>query len=251
MIEKLRKEKKWQTVSLLRSHMAAENVMSLIFDAPGWAEHKAGQHLDIRLTASNGYQAQRDYSLANPPEEVGKVELGVQLLPDGEVSPYLFKMKPGEQIEISGPGGRHFVWDISMPGPLVLIGGGSGMVPLMAMVRHHMAHFEEDKGREIIFLVSARTEGRVLYKEELKEIASKDPNFKLVETLSDIQPKGWSGYTRRIDKEILEEVLGNLKGKMPMIYVCGPTPFVEAVANNLVAIGFNSHEIRTERFGGA
>ncbi len=239
----------WQTVILRESHMVAENVMALSFDAPDFAQFKSGQHVDVRLTAPNGYQAERSYSLANSPETVREVELGVQLLSDGEVSPYLFQLKPGQQIELRGPVGGHFVWDISMPGPLILIGGGSGMVPLVSMLRHHNAQ-TVDRGRDIFFLISSRNIERVLYREELEELKKKDAAFSSAITFTDVSPTGWDGYTRRIDKEMLEECFGQFLGKMPMIFVCGPTPFVEVVSKDLLTLGFNSHEIKTERFGG-
>lgn len=243
-------KRQWQKVTLLESVMVAENVMQLRFRPEKWTPHKPGQHYDIRLTAPNGYQAERAYSLANPPEEEGVFEFGVQLLENGEVSPYLFQLKPGDQVEVRGPIGGHFVWDVSVPGPLYIIGGGSGMVPLMSMVRHHLRHKDTDKNREIIFLISARNEGRVLYKDELKKIGEENSNITIIETITDTQPPGFTGYTRRIDEAMIREVFGKDVSKMPMIYVCGPTPFVEVAASLLVKIGYNPHEIRTERFGG-
>jgi ferredoxin-NADP reductase len=240
----------WHVGTLLKKEMVAANVMSLTFSLADWVIHKPGQHYDIRLTAPDGYQAERSYSAASTPEDIGVVEYGVQLLENGEVSPYLFQLKEGSQVEMRGPIGGHFVWDTSMPGPLILIGGGSGMVPLMAMLRHHMNHLQKDSGREIIFLVSARSLDLVLYKEELKKIEEKDPNVKVVITLTDTPPADWTGYKRRVDKDILVEVLGKIKDNMPMTYICGPTPFVEAVANHMIGLEFTAHSIKTERFGG-
>lgn len=239
----------WQSAKLLESKMVAREVKALKFSASSWVKHESGQHYDIRLTSEGGYQAERSYSVASPPEERGIVEFGIQLLKNGEVSPYLFELKPGEEIEIRGPIGGHFVWNVQMPGPLVLIGGGSGMVPLMCMLRHHENNLAFSK-REVIFLVSARTIDHVLYREELERATEKDLRLKVVFTITDSPPSDWGGYKRRIDREMLREVLGHLIGKTPMIYVCGPTPFVEAAAKNLVILGFNSHEVRTERFGG-
>jgi ferredoxin-NADP reductase len=245
------KNKEWQTVTLLDNKAIAENVAALRFSVSPWTVATAGQHYDIRLTAPNGYQAERSYSLANPPEEEGVLEFGVQLLKDGEVSPYLWQLKPGDKVEVRGPIGGHFIWNYKMPGPLVLIGGGSGMVPLMAMLRHWVKHQKEDSERTIIFLISARALEYVLYKDELDAISRDYKNVKTVVTITDTIPPDWTGYKRRIDIEMVKEVLGNLVAHMPMIYVCGPTPFVEAVAKNLLLVGFNSHEVRTERFGGA
>ena len=241
----------WKVGTLKSAQMVASNVKSLIFEVPDFDVHKAGQHVNIKLNSSDGYSAERDYSIANAPEQSGTIELGVQLLEDGEVSPYLYQMQAGDKIEIRGPIGGHFVWDISMAGPLILIGGGSGMVPLMSMLRHHINNLEKDQFRKIIFLISARTEDKILYREELLNLENQDKNLKLVTALTSETPENWTGYTRRIDKEMLKEVLDQLKDQLPMIYVCGPTPFVESVANNLVHLGFNSHEIKTERFGGA
>jgi ferredoxin-NADP reductase len=240
---------KWNPVTLLESKMVADGVMSLVFDAPWWPGHRAGQHVDVRLTAPNGYQAQRSYSIANAPEDVGKVELGVQLLDTGEVSPFLFDLKPGDQIEMRGPLGGHFIWNTSMSGPLVLIGGGSGCVPMMSMLRHHERHILGDKDREVYFLISSKTIGRVLYKDELESFSKEDSNFHLTLTLTEKPPLGWVGYTKRVDREMIFELFGGLLSSMPMFYICGPTLFVEAVAGALVAAGFNPHLIKTERFG--
>ena len=243
----------WKVATLLETKKIADNVKSLIFDCPDFPTHFAGQHLNIRLTSQDGYSAERDYSLANPPEQKN-IELGTQLLEDGEVSPYLWQMTPGQKIEIRGPIGGHFVWDITMPGPLILIGGGAGMVPLISILRHHLNNLESEQslpsGRQVIFLISARNLGYVLYKEELELAQKKDPNLKVIITITDSPPKDWTGYTKRIDQQILEKELAKLKNQMPLTYICGPTPFVEAVANDMVKIGFNSHEIKTERFGG-
>lgn len=245
------KRRMWQKATLQRREMVAENVMSLTFSPEHPIPFEAGQHYDIRLTAPNGYQAERAYSAGNPPEEKDIIELGVQILPLGEVSPYLFKLQLGGEIELRGPIGGHFVWNVSMPGPLYLVGGGSGMVPLMSMLRHHLKHVSQDMKREIIFLISARDEGRVLYKEELEAISKEHSHIKIIYTLTEKQPEWFDGYSRRVDEEMMREVFKAGVSKMPMIYVCGPTSFVEVVAGHLVRIGFNPHEIRTERFGGA
>lgn len=240
----------WRAATLIDSRMIAKDVKALRFSVERWETHHPGQHYDIRLTAPDGYQAERSYSVASAPEEEGVVEFGVELLSSGEVSPYLFALVPGGQIEIRGPIGGHFVWDTAMPGPLCLIGGGSGMVPLMSMLRHRGRHPETERNRPVIFLVSVRSQDHLLYYDELRSIAAQDPNFKLALTFTDIAPPNWDGYRRRIDSGMLKEVFGGTIGQMPMFYICGPTPFVEAAADKLVEIGINSHEIRTERFGG-
>jgi ferredoxin-NADP reductase len=160
-----------------------------------------------------------------------------------------------------GPIGGHFVWDTGMPGPLCLIGGGSGMVPLMAMLRHREHHLEDiitdnsgiahpEKSRPVIFLASVRSQDGLLYYDELRKISAADPNFTLVLTFTDMAPPDWDGYRRRIDADMLKTVFGKTVGAMPMFYICGPTPFVEVAADTLVQIGINPHEVRTERFGG-
>lgn len=254
--------KNWQVGTLIKKEMIADNIMSLTFSIPDWKPFKAGQHYDIRLTAPGGYMAERSYSIASSPEDKGIVEFGVQLLEDGEVSPYLWKLEEGKQVEMRGPIGGHFIWDTSMKGPLILIGGGSGMVPLVSMLRHHFNHLNDppssfdntqDSGetqREIVFLISARSYERILYKRELERIGTQNRNINVIATLTDSPPPSWSGYKRRIDQDMLKEILADVKGKNPKIFICGPTPFVEAVAGHMVKLGYNSRDIKTERFGG-
>ncbi|MEN9342081.1 MAG: hypothetical protein RIQ54_337 [Candidatus Parcubacteria bacterium] len=239
----------WHTATLIESQMLGDSMMSLRFSVPSWQPHIPGQHVDVRLTAPNGYQAQRSYSIANAPEELRVVELGVQLLEEGEVSPYLFNLKPGQAIELRGALGGHFIWNTTMPGPLITIAGGSGIVPFVSMIRHRHNHLSQEGTRPVVLLVSARTIARCAYREELAKLAGSDPHLRVVTTLTDAQPDGWTGYSRRIDRTILTDVCGSYKTEMPMIYVCGPTAFVESVTTHLLDIGFNPHEIRTERFG--
>jgi ferredoxin-NADP reductase len=251
---------KWQVGTLIKKEKVADNVMSLTFSLPNWQPFKAGQHYDIRLTAPNGYQAERSYSVASAPESKGIVQFGVQLLEDGEVSPYLWQMSEGKQIEMRGPIGGHFIWEASMQEPLILIGGGSGMVPLMSMLRHYHNQVERSDisneereqlmRKEIVFLISARSYDHILYKRELEFIGTNHRNINVVATITDSPPAIWSGYTRRIDKGILQDVLGELKDKKPKTYICGPTPFVEAVAKHMKNLGFTAKDIKTERFGG-
>jgi ferredoxin-NADP reductase len=243
------RDKNWHIGTLVKKEMAAENVMALTFSLPDWQPFQPGQHFDIRLTAPNGYQAERSYSIGSAPEQKGTIEYGIQLLEDGEVSPYLWNLKEGRQIEMRGPIGGHFIWNISMPGPLILIGGGSGMVPLMSMLRHHINNKGVDAGRKIVFLISARTLEFVLYRQELEKISAENPNIKIAMTITDTQPIGWTGYSRRIDKDMLKETIGGLHAEMPMTYICGPTKFVEAVAKSMIELEFNPHLIKTERFG--
>lgn len=244
------KSRSWQVAILKEANQVATNVKKLVFTVDKWVSPQAGQHYDLRLTAPNGYQAERSYSLANAGEE-GVLEFGVELLSNGEVSPYLWSLPIGGQIEVRGPIGGHFVFNTNMPGPLVLIAGGSGMVPLMSMLRHHAVNFNSDKNRDIVFIISARTLPHVLYKEELKSLSQKDPKLKVIIALTDVAPPNWPGYKKRIDQEMFEKELGFLKETMPLIYVCGPTGFVEVATRLLLSIGFNPHAIKTERFGGS
>jgi ferredoxin-NADP reductase len=217
-------------------------VRTLVLDVPGWSGHRAGQHVDVRLTAEDGYQAERSYSLASPPGEAPA--LTVERLEDGEVSPYLVdEVVAGDRFELRGPIGGYFVWEADgSPDPLLLVAGGSGVVPLMAMLRHRA-----DVGSEVPakLLYSARTLEDVIYREELDQVGAE-----VALTLTREQPPGWTGYARRVDAELLREVAFPPE-QNPRVFVCGPTTFVEAVADALVALGHRPGRIRTERFGGA
>jgi ferredoxin-NADP reductase len=217
----------------------AEGVRTLELSVPGWPGHRAGQHADLRLTAEDGYQAVRSYSLAGPPGN-GTVELTVERLDDGEVSPYLVdEFRPGDRLELRGPVGGYFVWDPSDPGPLMLIGGGSGVVPLAAMLRERAVLGSTVAAR---LLYSAGSEERLIYREELDELVR--PSY----TLTREQPSGWAGYARRVDREMLAETVWPASD-VPAIFVCGPTAFVETVAELLLELGHRSDRVRTERFG--
>jgi ferredoxin-NADP reductase len=217
-------------------------VRTLVLDVPGWSGHRAGQHVDVRLTAEDGYQAERSYSLASPPGEAPA--LTVERLEDGEVSPYLVdEVVAGDRFELRGPIGGFFVWEADgSPDPLLLVAGGAGVVPLMAMLRHRA-----DVGSEVPakLLYSARTLEDVIYREELDQVGAE-----VALTLTREQPPGWTGYARRVDAELLREVAFPPE-QNPRVFVCGPTTFVEAVADALVALGHRPGRIRTERFGGA
>jgi ferredoxin-NADP reductase len=213
---------------------------TLRLDVPGWPGHRAGQHLDVRLTAEDGYQAQRSYSIASAPETPG-VELTVARLDDGEVSPYLVdEIRAGDMLEVRGPIGGWFVWEEG--GPLMLVAGGSGLVPLMAMIRHRRLTGSD---AEIRLLLSARSAEDVLYAAELAEPVD---GIEITTTYTRRPPPGWTGPARRVDRELLEEA-GWPPEREPRVYACGPTSFVEAVADALVAIGHDPARIRLERFG--
>jgi ferredoxin-NADP reductase len=217
---------------------------TLLLDVPGWRGHTAGQHLDVRLTAEDGYQAERSYSIASAPEDAA-VALTIERLEDGEVSPYLTDvLQPGDELELRGPVGGHFVWRVADGGPLLLVAGGSGLVPLMAMLRHRVA-----KGAAIDtrLLLSARTLDDVFYRSELAELGELE-GVSVHSTLTRSQPEGWAGFARRIDDEMLRAV-GPPAEQRPRVYVCGPTPFVERAADLLVGLGHDPAAVRTERFG--
>jgi ferredoxin-NADP reductase len=219
-------------------------VRTLTLDVPGWPGHRAGQHLDVRLTAEDGYTAQRSYSIASAPED--GLELTVERLDDGEVSPYLVdEAREGDRIEVRGPIGGYFVWEASDPTPLLLVAGGSGVVPLMSMVRHRAAAGGTAPAK---LVYSSRTLEDVIYRSELDELAARADGFEVVHTLTREQPEGWAGYARRIDPELLSEVAWPA-AERPLVYVCGSTRFVDAAADGLLALGYEPQSIRTERFG--
>jgi ferredoxin-NADP reductase len=219
-------------------------VKSIVLDPPEWPGHRAGQHVDVRLTAEDGYQAERSYSVASAPEDEYLV-LTVERLEDGEVSPYLTdELRAGDELELRGPIGGYFVWDHSLGGPLLLVAGGSGVVPLHSMLRHHRAIASTVPVR---LLCSARSLDEVIYRDELMRMAA-DDGIDVRFTLTREQPEGWQGYGRRIDRELLAEVAWP-PAKRPLVYVCGPTGFVEVAASAFVALGHDSGRIRTERFG--
>jgi ferredoxin-NADP reductase len=215
------------------------------FTIEDWPGHLAGQHVDIRLTAEDGYQAERSYSIASPPE-ADELELTIERIDDGEVSPYLVDvMEPGDALELRGPIGGWFVWRSEDGGPLLLVGGGSGLVPLMAMLRHRAAIGSDAPAR---LLVSARTLEDLIYAAEVERLAANDDRLEVFITLTRSAPADWHGYHRRVDQDMLREV-GWLPDEKPRTFVCGPTAFVEATANGLVALGHDQATIKTERFG--
>jgi ferredoxin-NADP reductase len=217
---------------------------SIVLDVPGWVGHRAGQHVDVRLTAEDGYQAQRSYSIASAPED-GYVVLTVERLDDGEVSPYLTgELRTGDELELRGPIGDYFVWEETLGGPLFLVGGGSGVVPLRAMLRHYVAIGSTVPLR---LLYSSRSLPDVIYREELTRMRE-DDRLDIRFTLTRQQPAGWDGYTRRIDLPLLTEIAFP-SNENALTYICGPTGFVEAAAGGLVELGHNPSKIRTERFG--
>jgi ferredoxin-NADP reductase len=234
----------WLLAEVAELRPETPRVTSLVLDVPGWTGHRPGQHVDVRLTAEDGYQAQRSYSIATPADHE-RIVLTVERLEDGEVSPFLTEeLRPGDRFELRGPIGGYFVWDGSSPAPLHLVAGGSGVVPLMAMLRRRAG-----AGVDVpaTLLYSSRTLEDVIYRDELDGLAASDQGPRVVHTLTREQPEGWDGYARRIDGEMLEEVLGGAADAAA--FVCGPTRFVEVAADGLVALGYDPGRVRTERFG--
>ena len=233
----------WHAATLADKRAETATAATLIFDCPSWPGHRAGQHVDIRLTGEDGYRAQRSYSVASAPED-DRLELTVEQLADGEVSPYLVEeLLPGDQLELRGPIGGWFTWDaLADGGPLLLVGGGSGVVPLRAMLRHRAAL---DPGVRARLLLSARSPADVIYADELSATAGGYEHFR---TYTRAAPPGWTGYARRIDRAMLAEV-GFAPAQQPRIFVCGPTAFVEAASTALVDLGHDPATVKTERFG--
>ena len=233
----------WRLADVLDVTAETDRVKTLALDVPGWPGHRAGQHVDVRLTAEDGYQAERSYSIASAPSGT-RLELTVECLDDGEVSPYLTdELRTGDKLELRGPVGGYFVWEPSVGGPVLLVGGGSGVVPLMAMIRERAAAASDVDMR---LLLSSRSWEGVIYRDELERLEG--DGLTVTHTLTRSQPEGWTGYARRIDADMLAAV-GPGVGDRPHIYVCGPTPLVEAVATALVGLGHEPSRVKTERFG--
>ncbi|HEV8686223.1 MAG TPA: ferredoxin reductase [Gaiellaceae bacterium] len=232
----------WQLADVVETIQETPRVRTIVLDVPEWGGHRAGQHLDVRLTAEDGYRAERSYSIASPPGE--RVAITVERLDDAEVSPYLVdELREGDRIEIRGPIGGYFVWEPKHGGPLLLVAGGSGVVPLMSIIRARAGAGTEVPTR---LLYSSRTFDDVIYRDELERLAG--DGLEIVHTLTRSQPPGWTGHARRVDQELLEQVAFPAQDE-PLAFVCGPTSFVEAVAGGLVALGYRPERVKTERFG--
>jgi len=236
---------KWQFGTLAEVVQETARVSSLYLDVPDWQGHDAGQHVDVRLTADDGYQTERSYSIASAPDDP-RLALTVERLDDGEVSPYLVgELRVTDKLELRGPIGGFFVWRGDGDRPLLLIAGGSGVVPLMAMLRHR-ANIESTVPARLLF--SSRTQADIIYREELSRLGAAGDGLTVFHTLTREKPAGWTGYTRRIDEAMLLEVTWP-KQDDPAVFICGPTPFVEAASQLLVAMGYEPRSIKTERFG--
>jgi len=231
----------WQTATVASVLDETPSVRTVLLEVPEWPGHRAGQHLDVRLTAEDGYQAERSYSIASAPGE--PVAITVERLEDGEVSPYLTQeLRAGDQIEVRGPIGGYFVWEAATGGPLLLAAGGSGVVPLRAILRYRVMVGSPVPVR---LLYSSRSWADVIYQDELSRPS---PGVSVIHTLTRSHPDGWTGYTRRVDAAMLAQVAFRASAG-PLAYVCGPTNFVEAVAAGLVGLGYPAGRVRTERFG--
>ena len=242
MVEPIR----WQLATVKAVKTETPRVKTLTLALPDWRRHRAGQHYDVRLTAPDGYQAERSYSVASEPEREGEIDLTVERLEVGEVSTYLTDvLDVGDRLEVRGPIGDYFVWEAAMGGPLLLVAGGSGVVPLMAMVRHRRAAESRVPTR---LLYSVRAPEEAIYREELELLCAEDPRLEVIYTFTRRQPPDWTGYARRIDRKMLGEVLKPL-GPGVVAYICGPTLLVESAATGLVELGLPPGRVRTERFG--
>ena len=231
----------WQTTTVSSVRAETASVRTILLNVPDWAGHRAGQHLDVRLTAEDGYQAERSYSIASAPDE--PLAITVERLADGEVSPYLTQeVRAGDQMEVRGPIGGYFVWESGMGGPLLLAAGGSGVVPLRAILRYRIM---VGSSVPVRLLYSSRSWADVIYRDELSRPA---PGVEVIHTLTRSHPDGWTGYTRRVDAAMLAEVAFRA-AEGALAYVCGPTNFVEAVAAGLVGLGYPAGRVKTERFG--
>jgi ferredoxin-NADP reductase len=238
------KRLQWMTATVREVIEETSRVRSLVIDVPGWSGHRAGQHVDVRLTGEDGYQAQRSYSIASAPETPDLV-ITVERIIEGEVSPYLAgEVRPGDRFELRGPIGGYFVWTVPLDGHLFLVAGGSGIAPLMAMLRHRAA---ANSDTPATLLYSSRTAEDIIYRAELEHL-DRQVGTKVVHTLTRMQPAGWSGFSRRIDRAMLEATCFPVVVR-PRIFVCGPTPLVEVAARALRDIGHSQNLIKTERFG--
>jgi len=236
----------WRVARVAEVVDETPRVRSLALSVPDWPGHRAGQHVDVRLTAEDGYVAERSYSIASAPDDGERLMLTVERIDDGEVSPYLTEeLQPGDPVELRGPIGGYFAWTVDDGGPLLLVAGGSGVCPLMAMIRHRAARASMVPAR---LLYSSRTLDDVIYRDELDRDGGDGSGLEVVHTLTRGHPPGWTGRSRRIDAEMLAELAWPPE-RRPLAYVCGPTPLVESVASALVALGHDPDRVRTERFG--
>jgi ferredoxin-NADP reductase len=232
----------WQVATVREIVAETPRARTIVLDVDDWPGHRAGQHVDVRLTAEDGYQAQRSYSIASAPE-AGVLELTVERIDDGEVSPYLVdELRADDVFELRGPVGGHFTWSADEGGPLLLLAGGSGLVPLMSMLRHRHAR---GAAVPVQALISARSPEDLLYAAELAMLEPR-AGLHIACTYTRTVPGGWTGFARRIDAAMIAAVMPDQDSR---VYVCGSTGFVEHVNDLLVDAGHDPRRIRTERFG--
>ncbi|MBX5460742.1 MAG: oxidoreductase [Steroidobacteraceae bacterium] len=235
----------WQTVRVESTEPLGRRARLLKLGVTDWPGHLPGQHADVRLTADDGYEAQRSYSIASAAHEPG-VSLAVEHVEGGEVSPYLTtEIRPGDAFELRGPIGGYFVWEAANGGPLYLCAGGSGIAPFKAVLEHRERFA---RGVPTTVLYAVRSPEHAMFAERINALATSDPALQIVWTYTRAAPKSWRGYARRVDAAMLRETAPRPDAR-PLIYVCGPTPFVELVASTLVELGYAPESIRTERFG--
>jgi ferredoxin-NADP reductase len=235
----------WQSATIAEIRVETDSARTIALDLPGWPGHLAGQHVDIRLTAENGYSAQRSYSVASAPGN-DRLEVTVQRVPDGEVSGYLVDVaQPGDTVEVRGPVGGYFTWEPSAKDPVLLLAGGSGIVPLMSMIR---ARAEAKSRVPFRLIYSARGPAEAIYADELRRRVRDDAGLDVAYAYTRMVPEGWPRPPGRLDARLLTEA-GWPADLEPAAFVCGPTGFVEAVANLLVAQGNDPTRVKTERFG--
>lgn len=238
---------RWQQASIERITHPTPNIASVLLNGP-LRRHVAGQHLDVRLSAPDGYQAQRSYSIASAPGAPA-IELIIEKLDEGEVSPYFHEVaQAGDTIDVRGPIGGHFIWRAEDGGPLLLIAGGSGVAPLMAIARERAA---TDPGIPALLLYSARTWEDLVFREELMEIQARQPEFRFIAVTTRGSSPRPGDFGRRIDPSLVQEILARWDRKPAQVYVCGSNAFVEAATFSLVAEGVPAGRIRTERYGGS
>jgi ferredoxin-NADP reductase len=242
----LQRRLSWHIAEVVDVVDETPRVRTLMLAVPDWPGHRAGQHVDVRLTADDGYQTQRSYSIASAPSSDQRIALTVERLDDGEVSPYLAgELHAGDKLELRGPIGGYFVWEAALGGPLLLVAGGSGICPLMAMLRLRHAAGSTAPTR---LLYSSRSLEEVIFRDELDRLVAMDTGLEVIHTLTRTQPPDWTGQRRRIDAAMLTQVAWPA-AQRPLIFVCGPTPLVESVAESLVQLGHEPTRIKTERFG--
>ncbi|MCH2307326.1 MAG: FAD-binding oxidoreductase [SAR202 cluster bacterium] len=237
----------WQYATVEEIRFETYRVKTVVLRLPNWVQHIAGQHYDVRLTAPDGYHAQRSYSVGSAPSKIGMIEFTIELIPDGEISGYFFKvLKVGDQLEVRGPLGGPFTWSKSVSGPLFLIGGGTGIVPLMSIFRDK---FESSPQSQIALLYSIRSEQDIIFSDELKLLKLLDANSKINLTFTRIKPVLWEGDSKRIDLEMISGCLDFFQN-IPNTYICGSSNFVSSISEMVIESNIPREMVRTERFYG-